>query len=147
MIEDKNRQLERYGRDLDKAKQEQVAPAIVSSTVGSMEVEAMKKALSDKREEVCHLSLELSGLKQELRAVVGDVESEKDARKEMEEVYQSNLADLRLKIQELEREAEESTRLHIHLEDALEEEINLSQNNQGFGGECTKSVQRHFDIN
>ena len=123
--------------DLDKAKQAQVAAAIVSST----EVKALKKKLSDKGEEVCHLSSELSRLERELLLMVRDVQSEKDARKETEEVYQSNLADLRLKIQVLEQAAEESTRLRVYLEDALEAEINLSQHGHGFGGEYANASQ------
>ena len=108
--------------------------------MSSAEVEALKKKLSDKGEEVCHLSLEVSQLKRELRLMVSGMQSEKDAHKEMEEVYRSNLVDLRLKIQELEREAEEATRLRKQLEDALEEEIDLGQHNHGFGGECPKHI-------
>ncbi len=127
MIEDRNRQLEKYERDLDEAKQVQAAAAIVSST----EVEALKKELLDKGEEVCHLTSELSLLEQELQL---KVKSEEDARKEIDKVYQSNLADLRLKIQAVEREAKESTQLRIHLEDALEAEIALCQHYHG----CTE---------
>lgn len=102
----------------------QAAAAIVSST----EVEALKKELLDKGEEVCHLTSELTSLEQELQL---KVKSEEDARKEMDKVYQSNLADLRLKIQAVEREAKESTQLRIHLEDALEAEIALCQHHHG----------------
>jgi hypothetical protein len=109
---------------LDEAKQVQAAAAIVSST----EVEALKKKLLDKGEEVCHLTSELSSLEQELQL---RVKSEEDARKEIDDTYQSNLADLRLKIQAVEREAKESTRLRIHLEDALETEIALCQRHHG----------------
>jgi len=136
LIEDKDRQLERCGRDSDKTKLAQAAAAAVSSA----EVEALKKKLSDKGEEVCHLSSELSQLKQELRLMVSGMQSEKDAHKETEEVYQSNLVEFHLKIQELEREAKEATRLRRQLEDALEEEIDLGQHNHGFGGECTKHI-------
>ena len=108
--------------------------------MSSTEVEALKKELSDKGEEVCHLSSELSQLQRDLRLMASGVQSERDARKEMEGVYQSNLVDLRLKIQELEREAEEATRLRRQLEDALEEEINLGEYNRGFEGECAKPI-------
>jgi hypothetical protein len=107
--------------------------------VSDTEVKALKKELSDKGEEVCHLSSELSQLERELLLMVGNVQSEKDARKEMEEVYQSNLVELRLKIQVLEWEAMESTRLRVNLEDALETEIKTCQDYHGFGGEWTKA--------
>lgn len=133
-IEDGN--CQRKKSDLDKAKLAEAAIATVSSN----EVESLKKELSDKEEQVCHLSSELSRLEQELRLKVRDVESEKDGRKKMEEGYQSDLVDLGLKIEALEQEVEESTKLHLHLEGALETEINLCQYYHGSGGECTRHI-------
>lgn len=136
LIEDKDRELERCGRDLDKTKLAQSAAITVSST----EVEALKKELSDKGEEVCHLSSELSQLQWDLQLMASDAQSERDVRKDMEGIYQLNLVDLCLKIQELECEAEEATHLCRQLEDTLEEEINLGEYNHGSEGECAKPI-------
>jgi len=121
---------------MDGVNLQQAAAEIVSRTVAKV----LKKELSNKGEEVCHLSSELSRLERDLGLKARDIQSEKDTRKEMEEVYWSNLADLCHKIQALECEAEESTQIRVHLKDALETEIALCRHQHGFrgdSGECT----------
>ena len=73
-----------------------------------------------------------------------DMQSEKDARKEMNEVYQSKLAELCHKIQELEQEVEEATQIRMDLENALETEIDLCRHLHGLGGECTKHSELRY---
>ena len=108
--------------------------------MSSAEVESLKKELSDKEEQLCHLSSELSRLEQALQLKVKDMQSEKDARKVMEEGYQAELVDLGLKVKALEQEVEESTELRMHLEGALETEINLCQYYHGSRGERAKRI-------